>query len=193
MSEKGLEKHLCNQSINNPIAIGSSNQQMIMKLLKDTTLGKFLSSKGLDHLLEGLGDLVPGARMLERLKNAVINNGDQLGEEDKKQFLELYKLNLEELDKQLADTSSARKREKEFVATAGHIDWFMTVFGIVILMCFVFTVIISATGSIPEDMREIFIESRAAVRDIVLAIAAYYWGSSAGSRMKEMKKDLMGQ
>ena len=34
---------------------------------------------------------------------------------------------------------------------------------------------------------EIFIESRAAVRDIVLAIAAYYWGSSAGSRIKEMK------
>jgi hypothetical protein len=37
-------------------------------------------------------------------------------------------------------------------------------------------------------MREIFIESRAAVRDIVLAIAAYYWGSSAGSRMKEIRK-----
>ena len=38
------------------------------------------------------------------------------------------------------------------------------------------------------DMREIFIESRAAVRDIVLAIAAYYWGSSAGSRVKDMKR-----
>ncbi len=164
-----------------------------MKCLKETALGKFLSSKGLDHLLQGIGDLVPGVRMLERLKNAVVSNSDQLNEEDKKQFLELYKLNLEELDKQLADTSNARKREQEFVATAGHIDWFMTVFGIVILICFVYTVVISTTGTIPLDMREIFIESRAAVRDIVLAIAAYYWGSSAGSRMKEMKKDLMSQ
>jgi hypothetical protein len=52
--------------------------------------------------------------------------------------------------------------------------------------------VISSMSVIPVDMREIFIESRAAVRDIVLAIAAYYWGSSAGSRMKEMKKDLSG-
>ena len=74
--------------------------------------------------------------------------------------------------------------------STGHIDWFMTGFGAVILICFVYTVVISTTGSIPVDMREIFIESRAAVRDIVLAIAAYYWGSSAGSRIKEMKKEL---
>ena len=35
-----------------------------MKPLKDTRLGKFLSSKGLDHLLEGVGDFVPGAKIL---------------------------------------------------------------------------------------------------------------------------------
>jgi hypothetical protein len=158
-----------------------------MKPLKDTNLGKFLSSKGMDHLLQGLGEFVPGVRALERLKDAVLGADSPLTEDEKKQFLDIYKLHLDELDKQLADTASARTREKEFVAAAGHIDWFMTVFGIIILICFVYTVIISTTGTIPLDMREIFIESRAAVRDIVLAIAAYYWGSSASSRMKEMK------
>ena len=157
-----------------------------MKKLRDTAIGKFLSGKGLSHLLQEIGDVVPGVKMLDRLKDAVLGNNDLTGEE-KKQFIEIYKLSLEELDKQLADTANARTREKEFVAAAGHIDWFMTVFGVIILICFVYTVIISTTGTIPLDMREIFIESRAAVRDIVLAIAAYYWGSSAGSRMKEMK------
>jgi hypothetical protein len=158
-----------------------------MKPLKETRLGKFLSSKGLDHLLEGLSDVVPGARILDKLKDAVLGDSDKLSEQDKKEFIELYKLRLDEMDKELADTASARNREKEFIAASGHIDWFMTVFGIIILGCFVYTVVISSTNTIPEGMREIFIESRAAVRDIVLAIAAYYWGSSAGSRIKEMK------
>jgi hypothetical protein len=161
-----------------------------MKPLKETNLGKFLSSKGFDYLLQGLGDFVPGIRTLERLKDAALGTSSKLSEEEKKQFLDAYRLHLEELDKELADTNSARTREKEFVAAAGHIDWFMTVFGTIILICFVYTVVISTTGTIPLDMREIFIESRAAVRDIVLAIAAYYWGSSASSRMKEMKKGL---
>ena len=164
-----------------------------MKSLKETKIGKFLSGKGLDHLLEGAGDLVPGARILDRIKDAVLGDPDRLSEEDKKQFMEMYKLNLEELDKQLADTASARTRERDFVTATGHIDWFMTVFGFVILLCFAFTVVISAWGDIPEDMREIFIESRAAVRDIVLAIAAYYWGSSAGSRVKDMRREVGGK
>ena len=159
-----------------------------MKPLKETTIGKFLSSKGLDHILEGIGDIVPGARILDRVKDAVLSDNDNLNEVDKKRFMEIYKLNLEEFDRAVANTNNARNRERDFVIATGHIDWFMTVFGIVILLCFVYTVVISAWGTIPVDMREIFIESRAAVRDIVLAIAAYYWGSSAGSRMKDLGK-----
>ncbi len=160
-----------------------------MKPLKETTLGKSLQSKSLSRILESLGDIVPGIRVLERVKDLVL--GDKsLSEEDRKAFLEIYKLNLEELDRRLAAVADARARERDFVKATGHIDWFMTVFGIVILLCFVYTVVISAWGVIPMDMREIFIESRAAVRDIVLAIAAYYWGSSAGSRVKDMKRGM---
>ena len=158
-----------------------------MKPLKETKIGKFLSGKGLSHILNEVGDVVPGVKILDRIKDAVLGNDDRLNDDDKKEFMEIYRLNLEEFDKQLAATVDARQRETSFVSATGHIDWFMTIFGGVILLCFVYTVVASTMGSIPQDMREIFIESRAAVRDIVLAIAAYYWGSSAGSRMKDLK------
>ena len=159
-----------------------------MKPLKDTRIGKFLAGKNLDYLVEGVGELVPPLRLLERVKDIALGERSHLDEEQKKQFLELYRLDLESYDKENDDRAGARTREKEFVAAAGHIDWFMTIFGLVILMCFVFTTIVSAWGNIPVEMREIFIEGRAAVRDIVIAIATYYWGSSAGSRMKEMRR-----
>ena len=161
-----------------------------MKPLKETRIGKFLTDKKLGHLLDELGDLVPGVRVLGKIKDLVLGDSSLLDEESRKQFIELYRLDLEALDAEIADRASARVREKEFAAATGHIDWFMTVFGLIILLCFVYTVVISAWGNIPEEMREIFIESRAAVRDIVLAIAAYYWGSSAGSRVKDMKRNL---
>lgn len=159
-----------------------------MKPLKETRIGKFLTDKSLGHILEGVGDLIPTVRLLKRIKEIVLGDASTLDVEDRKQFIEIYRLDLEALDMEIADRASARTREKEFVAAAGHIDWFMTLFGLVILLCFVYTVVVSASGDIPAEMREIFIESRAAVRDIVLAIAAYYWGSSAGSRIKDMKR-----
>ena len=161
-----------------------------MKPLKETRVGKFLTDKKLGHLLDELGDLVPGVRVLGKIKDLVLGDSTLLDEESRKQFIELYRLDLEALDAEITDRASARVREKEFVTATGHIDWFMTVFGLIILLCFVYTVVVSAWGNIPEEMREIFIESRAAVRDIVLAIAAYYWGSSAGSRVKDMKRNL---
>ncbi len=161
-----------------------------MKPLKETRIGKFLTDKNLGHVLEGVGGLVPSVRLLKRIKEIVLGDATILDEEDRKQFIEIYKLDLEALDMEIADRASARIREKEFVAAAGHIDWFMTLFGLIILLCFVYTVVVSARGNIPAEMREIFIESRAAVRDIVLAIAAYYWGSSAGSRIKDMKRRM---
>ncbi|HRI78129.1 MAG TPA: hypothetical protein PLR06_01230 [Cyclobacteriaceae bacterium] len=158
-----------------------------MKPLRETKIGKFLSGKGLDHLLEEVGAVVPGVKTLDELKDLVLGDPDTLTSEDKQEFLVLHRLTLEEMDREMSSIADARDREKEFVTVRGHIDWFMTIFGCIILACFVYTVVISTTGAIPTDMREIFIESRAAVRDIVLAIAAYYWGSSAGSRMKELR------
>lgn len=160
------------------------------KPFKETALGKFLAGKGLDKALEIAGDFIPGVAALDKLKDAVLGDpaaAAKLTAEDRARFMELYKLELEELDKRLADTASARTREVEFVKATGHMDWFMTVFGTAMMVLFAYTIIVSSTGNIPADMREIFIEGRAAVRDIVLTIAAYYWGSSASSRVAQMR------
>ena len=158
-----------------------------MKPLKETRIVKFLTDKNLGYLLEGVGDLVPPVRLLERIKDIALGEHGHLDEEEKKQFMEMYKLDLEAYEKENDDRAGARLRERDFISAAGHIDWFMTGFGSVMLLCFVFCVYVSAYGNIPADMRENFIESRGAVRDIVVAIAAYYWGSSAGLRMKEFR------
>jgi hypothetical protein len=41
---------------------------------------------------------------------------------------------LEELDRELAAVANARTRERDFVMATGHIDWFMTIFGVVVLL-----------------------------------------------------------
>lgn len=92
-----------------------------------------------------------------------------------------------QMELEVEDRAKARSRESDFVKATGHIDWFMTLFGTAIVIMFGFTVWVSTMGTVPTDMKEIFIESRAAVRDIVVGIAAYYWGSSAGSRIKDMR------
>lgn len=160
------------------------------KPFKETALGKFLAGKGLDKALEIAGNFIPGVAALDKIKDAVLGDpaeAAKLSAEDRAQFMDLYNLELQELDKRLADVANARTREVDFIRTTGHMDWFMMIFGMTTLALFVYTVWVSSTGTIPADMREIFIEGRAAVRDIVLSIAAYYWGSSASSRIKDMR------
>lgn len=149
---------------------------------KETKLGQFLGNTA-PHILDKVGDILPDKGLLGIVKN-LIDKDDKMTPEQKAEF---HRLENEFALELIKDTQNARGREADFVKATGHIDWFMTVFGAVILLLFVYTVWVSSTASIPVDMREIFIESRAAVRDIVLAIAAYYWGSSAGSRIKDMR------
>lgn len=153
-----------------------------MKPFKETGLGKFLKEKA-PHILEKVGDLLPDSGVLGLVKN-LINADEKIDPAVKMEFAKLeheFQLEL------LKDVQGARTREQEFVKATGHIDWFQSAFGGLMVLMFGYTIWVSSNGSIPTDMREIFIEGRAAVRDIVLAIAGYYWGSSAGSRVKDMK------
>lgn len=161
------------------------------KPFKETKLGKFLAGKGFNTVLETVGAVVPGVKLLDQVKDMVLGDPEaaaKLSVHDREEFINLYKLELQELEMLLQDAQSARTREADFVKATGHIDWFMTIFGGVILALFAYTVWVSSNNTISADMREIFIETRAAVRDIVVGIAAYYWGSSAGSRIKDMRK-----
>lgn len=153
-----------------------------MKPFKETKLGIFLKEKA-PHILAKIGDALPDAGLLGIIKNLVHDDPDMTPE----MKLEYRKLEGEYQIQLLLDTQNARSRESEFIKATGHIDWFQTCFGATMALLFGYTIYISSTGEIPADMREIFIEGRAAVRDIVIAIAGYYWGSSAGSRVKDMK------
>lgn len=156
-----------------------------MKPIKDTKLGQWLKEKA-PGVLDKVSDLLPDSGVLGVVKN-LLNLEPNLTPEERAEF---HRLENEYALELLKDTQSARTRETDFVKATGHIDWFMTGFGSLMALLFAYTVYVSSSGNIPTDMREIFIEGRAAVRDIVIAIAGYYWGSSAGSRVKDMKGKL---
>lgn len=158
-----------------------------MKPIKDTKLGAFLKEKA-PKVLDVVGDLLPDRGALGILKNLISSDPD-IPAADKLEFQRIqYDFEIELHKLEMQDLQSARTREADVVKATGHMDYFMYFFGTMMIGLFIYTTYVSSTGNIPADMREIFIEGRAAVRDIVLGIAAYYWGSSAGSRIKDMKK-----
>lgn len=155
-----------------------------MKPFKETGLGKWLKEKA-PHILDKVGDILPDTGVLGIVKNLIDKDPDITAE----QRLEFQKMENEFALELLKDVQNSRNREVEFVKATGHIDWFMNLFGATMAILFAYTVYVSSSGNIPTDMREIFIEGRAAVRDIVIAIAGYYWGSSAGSRIRDMRRN----
>jgi hypothetical protein len=152
-----------------------------MKPIKDTKLGVWLKEHA-PKILDKVGELLPDQGVLGIVKNLISSDTDLSPELQ----MEALRLHHEFEMEVLKDVQSARLREVEFVKATGHMDYFMYIFGGVSMVLFGFTIYVSATGDIPGDMREIFIESRARVSDLVMMIAAYYWGSSAGSRVKDM-------
>lgn len=154
-----------------------------MKPIKDTKLGQWLKDKA-PKVLEKVGDLLPDSGVLGVIKNLLEGEPDITPEERKQAAEFAHELELEAIK----DRQSARSRETEFLKATGHMDYFMYTFGGIVLILFAYTLWVSANQTIDESMKEIFIEGRAAARDLVLSIGAYYWGSSAGSRIKDMKR-----
>jgi uncharacterized membrane protein (DUF106 family) len=89
---------------------------------------------------------------------------------------------------EVQDRSSARTRETEFVKATGHIDylmWFLAISAILIFGYMVYRVI---DNSVPESNRELIFHIFGIVEGVLLSIFSYYFGSSAGSRIKDMRK-----
>jgi uncharacterized membrane protein (DUF106 family) len=93
-----------------------------------------------------------------------------------------------ELELMLHDKDSARHRETEFVKATGHIDYMMYFLAIIGMAVFSFIVWHLVKEAIPEDNREIIIHVLGIVEGAVLGMYQYYWGSSAGSRVKDLRK-----
>lgn len=143
------------------------------KKFKDTKLGHWLKEKA-PKILDKVGDLLPDDGVLGIVKNLISSDPDMTPE----MKAEFHRMENEYSLELLKDVQSARSREIEYVKATGHTDYFMNAFGALMGILFAYTIYVSSQGTIPAEMREIFIEGRAAVRDIVIAIAGFYWGSS---------------
>lgn len=88
---------------------------------------------------------------------------------------------------EVQDRSSARDRESEFVKATGHIDflmWFLAIAAMAVFSYMVYSVI---NKKVVEENRELIFHIFGIVEGVLLSIFSYYFGSSAGSRIKDMK------
>lgn len=88
---------------------------------------------------------------------------------------------------EIQDKNSARTRETEFVKATGHIDWMHTVVGIAVMISFILTTYLLFTVELPVKSEHIVINLVGILEGAVITVVGYYYGSSAGSRIKDMK------
>lgn len=98
--------------------------------------------------------------------------------------LEVQKLELEEFKTEIQDRDSARQMRNEFTKQ-GKIDWFMTILGSLIVVCFMFFVYCSVFMSVSPENKETFTSLKDFTRDAMMIMIGFYWGSAKGSRAKD--------
>lgn len=144
----------------------------------------------LKRIFQGSATDVIGA--VGKVLDNVITNKEELAqakldaEKEINRHLEALQANLlKEKELYVQDRSSARVREAEFVKATGHIDylmWFLCVAGLAILTYCLY----SLTNKELEN-KELFIHFLGIIEGVVVSMYSYYFGSSAGSRIKDMK------
>ena len=129
------------------------------------------------------------------LDSLITNKEEKLEAERKIQELvtkhvqEMEKLSNEQLKTEVEDRASARSRETEFVKALGHADymqWVLVIFG---CASFGYMIYMVLNGEIPDKNREWVFHIFGIIEGAMLVnIYQYYFGSSQGSRFKDMKK-----
>ncbi len=95
-----------------------------------------------------------------------------------------------EYELEIQDRSNARAREAEFVKATGHVDYMMWFLAISAVGIFMFVVWHLISGEIPKENREILIGVFGVLETVLISMFTYYWGSSAGSRIKDMRSGI---
>lgn len=143
---------------------------------------KKILSGGTKEVIDSVGNVL----------DKVITNKEELAqakleaEKEINRHFEIVQANLlKEQELQVQDRGSARTREAEFLKATGHIDylmWFLAIAGIVILGFCLYVLVNSELAN-----KELFIHFLGITEGLVVGIYSYYFGSSAGSRIKDMK------
>jgi hypothetical protein len=146
---------------------------------------KSIFSAGAEKLVSAVGDAFDknftNKEEKEAAKLAVM-------QEINRNFEMLQSQILKENELENADRDSARMREREIVKATGHSDYMMVFLAIVAIIIFSFIVFHLVRSSVPSENRELLTNIVGLVEGILLSIYTYYWGSSAGSRLKDIKK-----
>lgn len=91
-----------------------------------------------------------------------------------------------ELELELGDKANARNREIEVAKVTGHSDYMNWMLAIVALGLLVFITVRLSYANIPSANEHILINLIGIVEGCVLGIYSYQFGSSIGSRIKDM-------
>jgi len=96
---------------------------------------------------------------------------------------------LKEKELENADRASARTREAEFVKATGHIDWLMWFLALAAIAIFAFLVWTLLKSEVPEKNEILVVHTLGIIEGIIVSLFSYYFGSSAGSRIKDMRSN----
>jgi len=154
-----------------------------MKPIKDTKLGEWLKEKA-PKVLDKVGDLLPDNGVFGIVKNLLDLEPDLTPEERKQAALYAHELEIE----YVKDVQNARSREIDFIKATGHMDYMMWFLAFAAIGANAFVIWALVFHEIPKENREILIGVFGMLDTILISIYSYYWGSSAGSRVKDMRR-----
>ncbi len=150
-------------------------------------LGKLFGAgvkEAVTGIAEGAKDVINAWNGPKEIKEQAIAKLDEL----KQQHEDLALIKGVEIETAyLADTQSARTRETEFVKATGHFDWMMWFLALTGVGVFGYMIWILVNKVVPEANKDLISHGLGIIEGVVIAIFSYYFGSSAGSRLKDMK------
>jgi hypothetical protein len=153
--------------------------------VKETKIGKWLREKA-PQVAEVVGEVLPNEGVLGIIKNLI--QKEKMSAEDLKEFQRLTNEIYIEISRlEQKDKESARAREVEYIKQTGHADWMMIFVGLTIMITFLGLMVLIVFKPIPTDNQHIIVNAIGILEGLVLSVAGYYYGSSLGSRIKDMR------
>ena len=141
-------------------------------------------------ILQGGATEVIGA--IGSVLDNVITNKEELAQakleaekEVNRHFESVQENLLKEQELMVQDRGTARTREAEFLKATGHIDylmWFLAISGSGIMSYCLWELSNRELAN-----KELFIHFLGIIEGVVVSMYSYYFGSSVGSRIKDMK------
>jgi len=140
---------------------------------------------GAEKIVDAFGRAID-ENVTNKEEKMILNNA--LQEITTKHVQEMERLANEQFKSEVEDRASARGREASFVAATGHVDylqWALAIAGVAIFGGMIYAVL---EGHVPEENRELVFHIFGIVEGVLLSVYSYYFGSSAGSRLKDIPK-----